>query len=158
MRTRSRYPLFALALLILVGCSTTTHLYTYQAQPPALPPGTPPTPPSPPPQPTTVVVVAPPVPPVSYRTIYESAWDDPSLVVFRNDSYRKVRIELDGQMPIILGAYGITANLHLGIGEHKAKISIEKPTAAHGTWEVVRLVPIFIHPEGRSQIVGIYAQ
>lgn len=151
MRRRSVFVMSVLPLL--VGCATNggapgvlIHQYSYQAQPPALPPGTPPPPPVP--QPALV----------PYETVYESAWDDPSLVIFRNDSYRKVRIEIDGKPPIVLDAYGITADLHLGIGEHRAKVNVEKPTAAHGTWEVVRLFSIFINPEGRSQVIGIYAQ
>lgn len=119
------------------------HKYDYQARPPALAPGTPPGTP-----------IAPPV--VDYSTIYSSAFDDPSLVIFKNDSYRKVRIEIDAQKPILLDPYGATANLHLGPGEHKVKIVIEKPTIAHGTWEVTRFFTIYISPERRSQIFHIY--
>lgn len=113
------------------------HKYDYQARPPALAPGTPPGPPTAPPA-------------VDYSTIYSSSFDDPSLVVFKNDSYRKVKIEINDQKPIVLDPYGATANLHLGLGKHKVKIVIEKPTTAHGTWEVTRFFTIYISPEGRS--------
>lgn len=120
------------------------HKYDYQARPLALAPGTPPSPPSAGP------------PPVDYQTIYESAWDDPTLVIFKNDSYRKVKVVIDGQKPIILTSYGATADLHLGMGEHRIRITVEKQTVAHGTWEVVRLMQISIRPENRSQVFHIY--
>ncbi|MEK7162944.1 MAG: hypothetical protein AAB696_01515 [Patescibacteria group bacterium] len=91
---------------------------------------------------------------VNYQTIYGSAWDDPTLVIFKNDSYRKVRIEIDGQKPIILNSYSATANLYFGIGEHQVRLVIEKPTAAHGTWEVIRFLKISIQPWNRSQIIS----
>jgi len=124
--------------------SVIVHQYSYQAQPPALAPGTPPTPPWSG------------LPPVDYPTIYSSSWDDPSLIIFKNDSYRKIRIEIDGQRPIVLAPYGATTDLHFEVGEHRARLIIEKPTAAHGTWEVVRFFPISIRPEGRSQIFYLY--
>ena len=138
-----------LALLFVSGCATTDlpsviiHKYDYQARPPAVAPGTPPGPPTAP-------------PPVNYTTIYSSAFDDPSLVIFKSDSYRKIRIEIDGQKPIELQPYGATSNLHLGLGEHQVKIVIEKPTIAHGTWDVTRFLTLYISPEGRSQIFHIY--
>jgi hypothetical protein len=72
--------------------------------------------------------------------IYNSSWDDPVLVIFKNDSYRKVIIEIDGQKPIILRAYGATADLCLGVGERRARLVIEKPTATHGIWEVINFL------------------
>jgi hypothetical protein len=119
------------------------HKYDYQARPAPSLPGTPPTPPT--------------VPPAAdYQTIYKSSWDDPTLVIFKNDSYRKVRIEINNQKPIVLKPYGATSNLHLGLGELRVKIVIEKPTAAHGVWEITRFFTIRIQPEGRSQIIYIY--
>jgi len=123
--------------------SVIVHKYDYQVRPPALAPGTPPTPPW---MPSAV----------DYKTVYESSWDDPTLVIFKNDSYRKVRVEIDGHQPIVLAPYGATTDLHLGMGEHRVRITIEKPTAAHGTWELVRFFPISIRPEGRSQIFYLY--
>jgi len=124
--------------------SVIVHQYSYQAQPPALPYGTPPTPP-------WVGPI-----PVDYQTIYQSAWDDPTLVVFKNDSYRKVRIEIDGQRPIVLSPYGATSDIHLGLGEHRVRLTIEKPTRAHGTLEVVKFFKIRISPCSRSRIIHIY--
>ncbi len=123
--------------------SVIVHKYDYQVRPPALAPGTPATPPWLPPA-------------VDYPTIYQLAWDDPSLVIFKNDSYRRVRIEIDDKKSIVLGPYGATSNLHLGIGDHPVRITIEKPTANHGAWEMVRFLKVYIRPEGRSQIFHIY--
>ena len=123
--------------------SVIIHKYDYQAQPPALAPGTPPSPPW-----MTSVV--------DYPTIYSSSWDDPTLVVFKNDSYRKVRIEIDGQRPIVLSPYGATSDIHLGLGEHRVRLTIEKPTRAHGTLEVVKFFKIRISPCSRSRIIHIY--
>lgn len=94
--------------------------------------------------------------PVDYPTIYSSAWDDPSLVIFKNESYRRVKVQIDKQKPITLEPYGATTDLHLNIGEHNVRVAIEKPTAAHGIWEDVRFFPIHISPAGRSQIFHIY--
>ena len=146
------YWLLVLVIVLLVGasCATTevpsviVYRYDYQAKPPALAPGTPPTPPW-----------ARPIP-VDYQTIYQSTWDDPTLVVFKNDSYRKVWVEIDGQRPIVLQPYSATANLYLGVGEHQVRITIEKPTAAHGTWKLIQFFKINISPYGRSQIFHIY--
>jgi len=124
--------------------SVIVHKYNYQAQPPALAPGAPPSLPD----------KAPGI--VDYQTIYGSAWDDPTLVIFKNDSYRKIRIGIDGQRPIVLAPYGATADLHLGVGEHRARLIIEKPTAAHGAFEVIRFLPISIRPEGQAQIFHLY--
>lgn len=124
--------------------SVIVHRYDYQAQPPALAPSTPPSPPTTGPS------------PINYQTIYQSAWNDPSLVIFKNDSYRKVRIKIDGQKTVVLEPYGATSDLHLGIGDHPVRITIEKPTAAHSTWEVIQFFSIYIRPEGRSQIFHIY--
>lgn len=67
-----------------------------------------------------------------------------------------MRIEIDDKKPIVLTAYGATANLHLGVGEHQVRQIIEKPTQAHGTLEVIKLFTIHIRPEGRSQIFHLY--
>ncbi|MDP3015400.1 MAG: hypothetical protein Q8N28_03280 [bacterium] len=140
----------------LVGCATPgawwepdtplviIHKYDYQAQPQPTPPGAPPLPPGYGP------------PPIDYQTIYQSAWDNFTLVIFKNDSYRRVRIEIAGQKPIVLAAYGATADLHFGVGEHRVRVIIEKPTASHSIWEIVRFFKIYIRPEGRSQIFHIY--
>lgn len=122
--------------------SVIIHQYNYQAQPPALAPGTPPNPPW--------------TGPVDYPTIYNSAWDDPTLVIFKNDCYRKIRVEIDGQKTIVLGPYGATADLHLGVGQHRVRVVIEKPTATQGTLEVLRFFQISIWPEGQSQIFHVY--
>lgn len=122
--------------------SVIVHKYDYQVKPLALATGTPPN-----------LGTA---PPVDYQTTYESAWNDPTLVIFKNDSYRRVRIEINGRRPIILEAYGATADLHLGIGEHRVRVTIEKPTATQGALELVRFFSIFIRPESRSQIFHIY--
>lgn len=140
-----------LAVAGLSGCATTgmpgvvVHKYDYQAKPPAgQAPGAPPSPPSS--QPAAV----------DYQTIYGSAFDDPSLVIFKNDSYRKVKIDIGGQKkPIVLEPYGATTNLYLGLGSHSVRVIIEKPTAVHGTWRVVQFFTIYIRPEGKAQIFHI---
>lgn len=122
------------------------HRYDYQVKPQSLPPETPPSPP------TSQAMPA----PVDYQTVYKSAWDDPTLIIFKNDSYRKLRVEINSQRPIVLESYGATADLHLGVGEHRVRLVIEKLTAAHGTLEVIRFFKIYIRPEGHSQIFYIY--
>ena len=119
------------------------HKYDYTAKPQPTPPGTPPTPPWMPPI-------------VDYPTIYNSSWDDPSLVVFKNESYRRARIQIDRQKPIVLEPYGATSDLYLGIGEHRVRFTVEKPTAVHGTWEMIQDFTIRISPEDRSQTFYIY--
>lgn len=147
-----------LALFLLYGCadmdswvqtpSVVVHRYDYQAQPPALAPGTPPSPPD----------KAPEI--VDYRTVYlessGSDWGDPTLVVFKNESYRGMRFSIDGQPEIKLAGYQPTVDIHLPIGEHRVRLVIEKPTAAHGTLEVIRFFPISIRPESRAQIFHLY--
>lgn len=91
-----------------------------------------------------------------HQTVYDSGFDDPSLVVFKNNSYRKVKVEVDGKKAIILEPYGDTPDIHLNIGKHRIKISIQKPTAVFGIWETTRRFTIHIHPEGRSQIFYIH--
>jgi len=140
----------SVTLLVVSGCAWTpqkptvvVHKYDYQTRPPALSYGTPPLPPWMPPA-------------VDYQTIYESSWDDPTLVIFKNGSYFNVRIEVDEKKPMTLVAYGATANLHLGVGEHKVRQTTKKPTQAHGTLEVIKFFTIYIRPEGRSQIIHVY--
>jgi hypothetical protein len=140
-----------LLLIVLSGCATTTpimvHKYDYANPPAGLAPGTPPSPPG------TQSAGQ------NYQKIYGSGFDDPSLVIFKNDSYRTVKIDISGsgqKGPIILEAYQATPNLHLGLGDHSVRILIEKPTAAHDTWQVIQFFTISIRPEGRSQIFRIY--
>lgn len=118
------------------------HQYNYQAKPQIAPTETP----------SSLNMPA----PVDYPTIYGSAWDDPSLVIFKNESYRRVKVQIDKQKPIVLESYSATADLHLDRGEHNIRIAIEKPTAAHGIWEEIQFLTIHISPSGRSQIFHIY--
>jgi hypothetical protein len=125
------------------------HKYDYQVRPPALTPGTPPTPPDKVPE------------IVDYQTVYPelsgSDWGDPTLVVFKNESYRTIRLYVDGRPDKIpLMGYQATADIHLPVGEHRVRMVIEKPTRAHDTLEVVRFFTISIRPEGRSQIFYLY--
>lgn len=143
--------LSCLAIVFLAGCATSTpaivHRYDYAKPPAGLAPGTPPNPPNTQPAGS------------NYQTIYGSSFDDPSLVIFKNDSYRTVKIDISGsgqKGPIILEAYQTTSDLHLGLGDHQVRILVEKPTAAHGTWQVVHFFTISIRPEGKSQIFSIY--
>ncbi len=136
----------ALFALVLAGCryapDIVVHQYGYVAEPPSARPGTPPAPPEAP-------------VPASYPTVYPSAWDDPTLVVAVNQSARRVRLNIDNQPEIVLAPYQATDDLHLGVGEHRVRVVIEKPTAASGILEVIRFLTFRIHPEGRSQIVYI---
>lgn len=142
---------YFLLIVFLAGCATSppviVHRYDYATPPAGLAPGTPPSPPGT--QPAGQ----------NYQKIYGSSFDDPSLVIFKNDSYRKVKIDISGsgqKGPIVLEAYQATSNLYLGLGDHQVRILIEKPTAAHGTWQVVQFFTIRIQPEGKSQIFNIY--
>lgn len=140
---------FAVIILLSValgGCAyTTSYQYDYQAQPPPAPPGTPALPP---------VLITPP-PPVPYKTFYESKWDDPTLVVGVNQSARLVRVKIDDEPEIVLGPYQSTADLHLGVGEHRVRATLVKQTAM-GAVELVRFLSLIIRPEGRSQIFYVY--
>lgn len=89
-----------------------------------------------------------------YPTKYDSPWDDPTLIVFMNDSYRKVWIEIN-KKTIVLEPYGSTGNLHFGVGEHQCRYIIEKPTAEHGILKIIRNFKIHIRAEGRGQIFHI---
>lgn len=142
--------LSCLAIVFLAGCATSmpviAHKYDYSTPPAGLAPGTPPSPPNT--QPAGA----------NYQKIHGSSFDDPSLVIFKNDSYRTVKIDISGsgqKGPITLEAYQATSNIHLGLGDHPVRIIIERPTAAHGTWQVVQFLTIRIRPEGKSQIFHI---
>lgn len=89
------------------------------------------------------------------ETPYESTFDDPSLVVFKSQTYRRIRIEINGQTPITIEAYDASPNIHLRIGDYPVRVIIEKPTAVHGTWQVIQFFTIHIRPEGRAQIFHI---
>jgi len=147
--------IFLVLVFGLMGCvsydvpSVIVHKYDYQAQPPALSPGTPPSPPT---------KEGPAI--VNYRTVYQessgSDWGDPTLMVFKNESYRVMRLSINGQPEIKLAGYQATADIHLPLGEHRVKVVTEKPTRAHGTLEVIRFLLISVRPEGRSQIFYLY--
>ncbi len=119
--------------------------YDYAAQPVPTPPGAPP------------VQTTAPTPP-SYPTVYSSAWDDPTLVVLNNQSSRFVRVSIDGKPEFRLLPYQATADLHLGLGEHRVQVVVEKQTShpEQPILEVRRELRIGIRPEGRSQIIYIY--
>lgn len=124
--------------------SIVVHQYNYSAMPITTPAGTLP----------NLSTAGPPM--AGYQTIYGSAWDDPTLVVFKNNSYFRKRIAIDGQRPIILEPYGVTPNMHFGVGRHQVRVVTEKPTRAHGTLEAVRVFSFSVRPEGRSQIIHLY--
>jgi hypothetical protein len=94
-------------------------------------------------------------PPVASPMVYGVGQDDPSLVIFRHRTNRRVRIEMDGDPPIVVEPRGVSKNVHLGLGEHGVRVIVEKPTAYHGVWEVVRFWTIVIRPEGGRQIFEI---
>lgn len=143
------------------GTVITVHQYGVggQVQPPPAPPGTPPTPPvalavAPPPLPSGVAV---PLPKVSYQTVYPSKWDDPTLVVIQNQSSRFVRVKIDAaKEEIRLAPYQATADLHLDVGEHRLRMTIERPTANFGVKTLERFVSLIVRPDSRSQIIQIY--
>lgn len=138
----------------MFGTSITVHQYGVggQVQPPPSPLGTPPSPPQL--QPSGEVV---PLRPVSYKTVYPSKWDDPTLVVIQNQSLRFVRINIDGaKEEIRLEPNQATADLHFNDGEHRLRVTVEKPTANFGVKKVERITSFFVRPEGHSQIVQIY--
>jgi len=124
--------------------SVIVHRYDYSAVPITTPAGTLP----------NLSTGGPPM--VGYQTIYGSAWDDPTLIVFKNNSYFRKRIAVDGQQPIILEPYGVIPNMHFGVGRHQVRVITEKPTRAHGTLEAVRVFSFSVRPEGRSQIIHLY--
>ncbi|MDO8664685.1 MAG: hypothetical protein Q7K44_04045 [Candidatus Liptonbacteria bacterium] len=134
------------------GTVITVHQYGVQTQPPPAPPGTPPTPPAL--QPSGAAV---PPQTISYKTVYSSKWDDPTLVVIQNQSARFVRVKIDdAEEEIRLSPYQATTDLGFDVGEHRLRVTIEKPTAAFGMKTVERLVSFIVRPDSRSQLVQVY--
>ncbi|MEK7546954.1 MAG: hypothetical protein AAB536_02130 [Patescibacteria group bacterium] len=131
----------------MFGTVITVHQYGYATQPQPAPPGTPPSPPEI--QPSGVAVIP---PPVSYKTVYASKWDDPTLVVIQNQSPRFVRLKIDGEKgEIRLAPYQATADLYLAVGEHRVRVVTERPTEKFGVLEVAQFIHLVIRPDGRSQ-------
>lgn len=145
--------------------SIIVHKYDYQAKPPALAPDTPAlspdtesniggeivdyrTPKSAPKQ------IGP--PPVNYKTVYESAWDDPTLIVFVNQSYRVIKIQIADEKEIKLGPYQSTANLHFAPGEYSIRKTVEKPTGMGTVFDWVTFFKVSVALNGRSQILYLY--
>ena len=131
--------------------SVIIHKYDYQAQPPGLAYGTPPSPPT----------AGPPA--VDYKTMYESAWDDPTLVVFVNQSYRVIRLQIGDEPEIRLEPYQATVNLHLAPGEYNIRKTVEKPTRlkvdgknANAVFDWLTFLKIYVRLDGRSQIIYLY--
>lgn len=90
---------------------------------------------------------------------YGSTFDDPALVVFKNESYYRARIEILKQKPIILEPYTATSDILLPFGNHRVRVVIEKPTNAPGAGgkvDIQKFLNIHVRPEGRSQIIYIY--
>lgn len=136
----------------LFGTNITVHEYGTSVQPQPSPPGTPPTPPV---LQKSGVAVLP--QPVSYKTVYPSKWDDPTLIVIQNQSPRFVRVKIDGaKEEIRLAPYQPTTDLNFDVGEHRLRVIIEKPTASFGIKTTERIIPVVIRPDGRSQIISIY--
>ncbi len=137
---------------LIGGTNITAHHYNYAVQPAPTLPGTPPTPPAL--QPSGAAV---PLPAVSYKTVYPSKWDDPTLVVIQNQSARFVRVKIDdAKEEIRLAPYQTTADLDFDVGEHRVRATVEKPTAAFGMKTVERITSFAVRPDGRSQIIQIY--
>lgn len=108
---------------------------------------------------TTVAKSGMPVPPVlapSYPTVYPSKWDDPTLVVIQNQSARFVRVKIDdSKEEIRLSPYQTTADINLDVGEHRLRVTVEKPTAAFGMKTVEHITSFTVRPNGRSQVIQI---
>ncbi len=121
------------------------HKYDYQAQPTPAAPGTPPLPPN----------ASVPPPPVAYKTVYEGTFDDPTLVVFVNQSYRVVRIQIGDEPEIKLGPYQATANLHLAPGEYNIRKTVEKPVrlGQGAVFDWVTFSKLNVTLNGRSQVI-----
>jgi len=157
-------PWFIIALIIfpffLSGCaesgygvpSIVVHQYNYQVQPPALAPDTPPS------SPLIKMTDLPslPVSSVNYKTIYESSFDDPTMVVFVNRSWRPMRVQIDDEPEFPLGPYQATTNIHLPPGEHLIRKTVERPTKLGGAifdWVTFTRININIALNGRSQVI-----
>lgn len=123
--------------------SVIVHKYDYQVQPPSLAPDVPPSPP---------ISAGP--PPVDYKTIYESAWDDPTLVIFVNRSYRVIKIQIGDESEIKLAPYQATTNLHLTPGEYLIRKTVEKTVklGAGAIFDWVTFFKINVTLDNRSQI------
>jgi hypothetical protein len=66
----------------------------------------------------------------SYRTLFATKWDDPTLVVVRNVSARFISLKIDDAAEIIqIGPCSSTGDLSLDEGPHILRIRTEIPTA-----------------------------
>lgn len=125
--------------------SIIVHRYDYRAQPPVLPEGTPPSVPA---APTAV----------NYKTLYPvTPFDDPTLVVFVNNSERiTFRIAIDHYEPFTLTPDQSAANIHLDIGEHIVEITGETQTR-FGPREIPKTVQMIqVRARDYSKIIHLY--
>lgn len=124
------------------GTVITQNIYNPQIQSPSSPPGTPPTPPVLQPSGTAVTV-----PVVAYATIYKTI-EDPTKRAFVNSSPNFIRLQIDGNPEEIrLQPYQSTADISLNPGDHRVKVTIERPTENFGTLEIPRFLVISVRPE-----------
>ncbi|HUX35657.1 MAG TPA: hypothetical protein VMV71_01330 [Candidatus Paceibacterota bacterium] len=120
-----------------------------QVQSPPTPPGTPPTPPL---QPSGNAITP---PAVTYATVYDTV-DDPTLRAFVNQSANSVRLQIDGNPEEIrLAPYQSTADISFKPGEHRVKVTIERPTENFGTLETSRFIDISVRPNDHWQAIYV---
>lgn len=126
----------------MFGTVITVHQYGAAAiQPPPSPPGTPPLPPQvqPPPTPKKIDGV-----------------DDPTKRAFVNQSASAVRLQIDGTGDEVqLAPYQSTADISFKPGEHRVRVTIERPTANFGTLEITRFIVFSVRPEDRWQPIYV---
>ncbi len=132
------------------GTVITVYQYGATTQPAPTPPGAPP--PSPVLQPPGTAVTP---PAVQYSTVYKKV-DDPTLRAFVNQSSNVVRLRLNDQKEEIrLEPYQSSVDIAFKPGEHRVKVTIERPTASFGVLEVYRFILFTVRPEDRWQAIYV---
>ncbi len=137
-----------LFFLAFVGCvgqapQVIIYKYDYRVKPPALAPGESPPPPG--------------IPPVAdYPTKYPGQFEDPSLVIFRNNlSSLPVWFRIDKGPEFKLEPDEITADKHFGRGKHIVRVKIKIPTGLGEIWEKNETYSFTIETDSCSREIGV---
>lgn len=92
---------------------------------------------------------------VPAESIYASRpFDDPTLVIIRNSSFRTTfAIKIDQGSLFELEPGEVSSNLYLGVGDHTMRVSGTNLSHLGQLKVPERIMMITVRPEGRSQII-----
>lgn len=98
-----------------------------------------------------------PPPPLMYQTVYPPApFEDPTLVVMKNTSYRAILWwSIDGGKETILLPGQITADIRVDVGDHTIRYRGEVLTGLGPRQIPERVFPLRIDPRGRAQFIHL---